>query len=506
MSLNKDPWPQEVLYELNLSTRSLLFDWDRVATHLAAFVKGKHSLVISAQICREKFAEFNSEHPFSNHNKMSDISVISAHERGVRDGGERSTTSMYEQMSLEELIETVDRNEREMKLKKEQIFQRVLNCLGEFEYDRSQVMLEDPAISAYQHALSKRIEGHRLQILKNEELLEKERLERERESLRRRFDPDSEDCIGENPEIFVKDGDVADLKTEETSHLANTFSMQNFIEGEEFERVLSELEKELDSHAMEKSETISELGEVIQFLERKEIHEDYAKRENDLATIVFEESRKLAQLYSDALKASSHVESVDLPQPPSSKANLQICSELKESTATNYSNNAAIVPKKSSRNSSNIDHPAEENQFNDDSDPDSDDINIMWRKKRAEVKARSGVPQSILLAEEKGFRVAKALDISILEGNESIAEENCAKTTRDEISLQENLPVKEELPVSYPPETSLIASGGDPEVFEKTISFLEEIIPVISTEYIPNTSGSLLSGGIARKEKGKKKQ
>eukprot|EP01040_Poterioochromonas_malhamensis_P000966 gene966-1025_t len=482
MLSNEFNWPESLIEELNTATRLYLFDWERIATHLQQFVVARElSIHISPDNCRENFAANASNDP--QNRSIGDY----PENEGFHFIQERKAHSLpsYEGMSLEDLIETVDRNEREMKRKKEEIFQRVLNSLGEFEFDQSLILQEDPAISAYQTAISKRIENDRIQLLKYEEFLEREKLGKEREKLKKRFDPDSEDCLGENPQIMEKDKHVDSEFDEIPAEISESFSLQSFIEGEEFERVLTELEKELDAQAMEKSGSLSELGEVILFLETKGVENDPPKKEPDLSANILAESQKLAQLYSKIIEHDRNTQETPSDTRPNQKGAMvtpfTTTNTLKSSTRPSDS---SFINRRDNRNTGRTSFSSSKN---DEGDSDSDQD---WSKIRAKLKCSSN-----------------AL-------NQSSTTERIVANTPS-ISNEANLLVEQRIDIPQANESNFLKESelfvesciptAEVEGLEKAMTFLEEIIPVISADSVPLKSGSLLSGGFTRREKGRKK-
>jgi hypothetical protein len=272
-SNNIEIWADsKLLNELNVVARKFLFDWNKISHHLASFIANEGISVddISPASCRTQFAACNSvvlptDGSISgNHNQVA-ASTTTVTDNLVKSEDKPKEPNPYEHYTLEELMAHVEKNEEIMKKRKEEIFQRVLDSLGgEAE---TVTLLADPAISAYQEAIHAKQEKEKARLLKQQELQEKEKLDKEREQLKKRFDPDSEDAIGYYPEFttletnqkqdlaFAEQHDASSTESfNPVSNILNSFSIENFIQGEEFDRILSELEKELDSQAVGKDD------------------------------------------------------------------------------------------------------------------------------------------------------------------------------------------------------------------------------------------------------------
>lgn len=233
-----DAWDTRIVIQLNKITRERKFDWNQIVIELKSFVTTNFpdtSLDITPATCRAQF---------SKHNEVVEPapSVIP---KGM-------SIDELSKLSLEELVEYVDKKEQSMKLRKEEIFQKILTSLN-VDKESITIPFEDTATSAFHAAMREKEEKIKQRELKILEAKEKERLEKERESLKRRFDADSEHAVGIYPE-FLKDTPPVEN--------ANNFTMPEFKEvqldhvlgGDEFDLLLNELERELDSQAGGKDE------------------------------------------------------------------------------------------------------------------------------------------------------------------------------------------------------------------------------------------------------------
>jgi len=264
---------------------------------------------------------------------------------------------------------------------------------------------EDTATSAY-HAS---IRAKELQMKQKEQKLleakEREQLEKEREILKRRFDPDSEDAIGIYPEFLkVKDNEPIDPNhTNTTPNSLLTTAMpefkevqlENLLGGDEFDFILNELEKELDAQAMGKDEgEISELGEIIQFLDNSAKTQQTIKPVKDDSLEVLETIASVTKPNKSVSTSSPN----EFTSPPSSPMKQSIStSPTKPITAPVAANTKTSPPKVvqntitssrtgPSRRSIDFDQQLQnpEDDNNDDDDDDDDDLN--WRNRRQNMK------------------------------------------------------------------------------------------------------------------------
>lgn len=217
---------------LNQVTRECMFDWDKVSSKLQDYVAASGKQVdVSPAVCREQFAAANTV-------QLPTASPV-----------KKSAAADLESLSLEELIDHVEKTELDMIKRKEEIFQRVLTSLG--GKNEEAAYYQDATTSAYHLALAQKDEMKRLQELRAFEALERDRLDKERELLKKRFEPDSQDAVGEYPDLNTSvdsnqnDDDVPDIDGAMLEHI---------LGGYEFDVILSELEKELDAQAVGKDD------------------------------------------------------------------------------------------------------------------------------------------------------------------------------------------------------------------------------------------------------------
>jgi hypothetical protein len=233
-------WNDKLLDTLNRSARSHQFDWPAVASDINRNHDGITSLV-TADDCRQVFATCNVVGIPENYASQTEVRapVISV---VIND-----RTEALVNMSLEELQQHVEELEENVRLKKEAVFQRVLDSLGG-PLPANQAMLSAEAVQILNDSRAKREQLKREQQKKIEDERERQRFEQERERLRKRFDPDSVDALGDNPiSASTISGDPF------TAPLAFV-ALDSILQSEEFDIILSELEKELDAQAMGKDD------------------------------------------------------------------------------------------------------------------------------------------------------------------------------------------------------------------------------------------------------------
>lgn len=195
-------WNQTVLSLLVKTTRELKFDWNAVAKKLSQDVPG---MTFTAVNCRQQYAKEYSK------NTKEEPTPIASNTVSVETTSSSSTKvewKSYDDLSLEELIEHVNKKEAEMNTRKEEIFQRVLNSLGGSEQqsnlpstplnDEFNREIEEVKRKYFDSVQQKEIEKLNKQQLAYDQQ-EKINLENERLKLKKRFDTDSVDNIGENP-------------------------------------------------------------------------------------------------------------------------------------------------------------------------------------------------------------------------------------------------------------------------------------------------------------------
>lgn len=154
-------------------------------------------------------------------------------------------------MSLDELIKHVEELEESVRVKNEAVFQRVLDSLGG-PMDPSKVILSHEAVHILHESKLRREQQKLEQQKKVEEERERKYLEEERERLRKRFDQDSEDAVGDNP--LPNLNSLVERSGLDITSSVSEVALDSIFESEEFDVMLSELEKELDAQAVGKDD------------------------------------------------------------------------------------------------------------------------------------------------------------------------------------------------------------------------------------------------------------
>lgn len=267
MSAELQKWNPVLLTYLRTTTRELKFDWDAVAEDVRLFASREQLLEavsITPALCRELFASDYTQFEI----------ILTAPELPARPKTEVDIMQEYDSMSYDELMEHVQATEQNMKKRKEQIFSKVLSSLGGvtgvdsatsasmgaalgIEYDQTRQTYCDNLAAKEAERLKK--------VALAEEQAEKQRLDRERDVLKKRFEAGSADGVGEDPlaRSDYKYGDSAthahdagDKTTSDLDFIDSlpydpnvTQALQNYMETDEFDIMLTELEREIDAMA-----------------------------------------------------------------------------------------------------------------------------------------------------------------------------------------------------------------------------------------------------------------
>lgn len=296
------PWDESTIALLINATRALKFDWNAIANKLSAEVS---HLIITPAICRQQYAK---EYSKNVKDETPSVIIQATPSPATVEASKAVIWDSFDKMSLDELIDHVNKKEQEMNLRKEAIFQRVLNSLGNSEDANSQLSdamtaeIEDVKKKYFESVQQKELEKLSKQQLAYDQQ-EKASIEKERQKLKKRFDADSVDNIGENPlgdagmsgvssssvasALSASDsaalaqllgsrelsGSAADkqlfaslLKNNTSAPNAATVTeapaelstdLESILMGDQFDILLSEIEKELDSQSQDKVEGMS---------------------------------------------------------------------------------------------------------------------------------------------------------------------------------------------------------------------------------------------------------
>lgn len=285
--MSEQVWDSNTISLLVSITRELKFDWNAVAKKLSAEIT---HLTINPTICRQQYTKEYSK------NAKDETSVVT--NTVTVDPSKVEIWESFDKMSLDELIQHVNKKEQEMNTQREAIFQRVLNSLGSSEDIDSQLSdamaaeIDEVRKKYFESVQQKEIDKLNKQQLAFEHQ-EKMNIEQERQKLKKRFDADSVDNIGDYP---LGDLDVADqvkvtnvgsaLSANDSAALAQLLSnsqisgstadkqlfaslvkngnaepeavlstdLESILMGEQFDILLSEIEKELDAESQDKVE------------------------------------------------------------------------------------------------------------------------------------------------------------------------------------------------------------------------------------------------------------
>jgi len=306
MSLEENWTPELVLYLRNV-TRELKFDWNAVAHKVQEFAVQENvpDALITPATCRKWFAsDYHVTVVGTTAATSSGDNVEEPVEDVLPSPKMENLMKDYEDMSMDELVAHVEAQELQMKQRKEEIFGRVLNSLGGGAANIESTVAFNSAnnttttTSYSDYELTRQAYADNLAIKEAERLkklalveeqAEKVRLEKERDTLKRRFEQGSADGEGEDPLAHI-DSAGAGYKYGDSSsvHAAGeklspemefidsmpydpnvTEALENFMETDEFDAMLSELEREIDAMAPSKGqhEAPSELSEILRVLE-----------------------------------------------------------------------------------------------------------------------------------------------------------------------------------------------------------------------------------------------
>lgn len=278
------------MLHLKLVTRELKFDWAAISANVRSFAMEQNLnndvAFITAATCREMFAtDYSVEVVVPSVANQSEILEASnSKDASKTDKVNANMEKMlkdYENMSLEDLIAHVEYTEENMKQRREKIFDRVLSSLGGDNVSSTAAVTSvdmDLTRQAYNENLAnKQLERQKRQLL-IEEQAEKVRLDMERENLRKRFETGSADREGEDPlsshaesgltgmNSASKYGDSGGLRMGEKKSAELDFidslpydpsvtqALESYMETDEFETMLTELEREIEAMAPAKIE------------------------------------------------------------------------------------------------------------------------------------------------------------------------------------------------------------------------------------------------------------
>ena len=279
-------WSPEMLDYLRRVTRELKFDWSRISDqmrdHLGSSSSSSCQVSVDPATCRLMFARdyrFDASSSIVKAEETAGVILLDPPPSTAGTAAAQSglPTKNFENMSLDELISHVDSTEQAMKRQKEDIFRRVMNSLGiegGNSGPNSAASASDSAVrEAYEEGIATRELERSKRLRHQAELEERRRLETERDALRRRFDLDEDGGEGGDPHVTkdswysrtsleavgMDDGKTSKLHTVSLD-APSTYdpsvgrALTSYFETEEFEAILSQLERELDRMAVAKDE------------------------------------------------------------------------------------------------------------------------------------------------------------------------------------------------------------------------------------------------------------
>lgn len=235
-------WPNELIIYLTHIVREHKFNWPLISdsvSHFAANLSTSNTIditTITPEMCRRQFAaSYDYEH------------INTAIESNIDKEKEEIYKVNMDDLSLEQLIEHVDKKEKYIEKRKEEVFKRVLDSLGGSDVTSEKDISNDVAISAFKESLrvkeSKSLQ--REQLLHAQE--EKKQLEKERQKLKNRFEPGSIDQEGDNPLDHIFETNASSSVSNHSLEINVDLQLNN-----DFDAILSELERELEARAPDK--------------------------------------------------------------------------------------------------------------------------------------------------------------------------------------------------------------------------------------------------------------
>lgn len=269
-----------VLDAIKRLTRTHQYDFDRVSNELNEMIaSGKHPEWGAATQC---YSSDDCRLTFSAAYKAA-----AAKKRESQPSKAKPTSPPKNVKKIIESIETFadavkfeQDLARESKEKREEIFQRVMSTFQDLGIDtggEDRPKFELPADIMYalsEQERKREMERERAERIERERK-EKMEIEEARARLRSRFDEGSEDAEGIDPLAHLNDKprepELPMTQEELLYEAAPSIPIDAILFSDEFEEALASIEKELEQTAASKSDdgTVSELGEVLAFLDEE---------------------------------------------------------------------------------------------------------------------------------------------------------------------------------------------------------------------------------------------
>eukprot|EP01039_Chlorochromonas_danica_P007356 gene7356-8138_t len=399
-------WEPSLLSELNTLARKHCFDWGEVSKEVnALLLRQGEDVLVTADHCRIQFAACNPV-------VMPSRAVHDGKEEGV-DAGAPAPTEDLSSMTLDQLVGHVEALEEKMKKRKEIIFQRVLDSLGG-PLSPSEAILSEEARFLIQDSQERKLRHAAAERQRQADEQERKKLLEERERLKKRFEPDSVDAVGENPL-----GDSLTSSSFEWSRgndnvvvevmMAQPVLLDSALEGSDFDILLSELEKELDARAVEKEEASdNELREVLSILDAAANNKQWQKK-HETSSSASVQSLAISRSKTNSLEEALPQEQQDkpLPTPPSgarkeretngetwAATNLSPPPPPAPQTAAAVSSKRPMGPTTASRSPAQkkdaqtreTSEKEDEEEEEEEEGGEDDDDNLAWRSKRSQFK------------------------------------------------------------------------------------------------------------------------
>ena len=200
-------------------------------------------ILFTSESCRMKFAQDFAKIPIRNKekNKQSDIHNVNPVSIVLKDVAKENNLQTFDEM-----IECANRLEDENMKRKSEIFKRVLASMSDSKLEKEDLeALEEDADffnvkSTWEENIKKREFMAYQRSLKEKEEKEREMLIQQRELLKKRHEDDSSYLYNQTQKEDV----ISDSNTELTEY-HRSFSIDSYLNSQELDRLLTDIEKEM---------------------------------------------------------------------------------------------------------------------------------------------------------------------------------------------------------------------------------------------------------------------
>jgi len=335
---------------LQREVRQCAFDFDRVAAKVNESIKdGKIASVgresnYTALECRNMFASaYNSNSKVDKPPSVPTSSII-REKKELEPLPPPSATSAPGMTTFSQVAAYQKSLEEASARRREDVFARVFESLGGGKGNSPDdvVVLSQEIRDIMEAKKREKAEKELKEMELKREKEEQAYLKAQREQLQHRFDPQSEDTQGIDPfahrDLDSGKDDPSDYVAEEIAAALGNFEIENLLAHPEFDKLLGDLENELDRSAAGKDESteVSELGEVLSFLNmqseiteknrkastvlkesvaytpKKEDEDDDVRSHSSIrATAAQEKADALAKANSERLKKAAQKKDID---------------------------------------------------------------------------------------------------------------------------------------------------------------------------------------------------